>query len=148
MTAQRYGRIDPVGGLQVTFAGQPVTVPIERHGFAWGPEDFDAFELVGEYRLAKGATEIRTKGIGVPLVVIRRRCEQEQFYRKRQAFSATVVLRSRDDCLSPFADPFGDNVPTGSFVLEFYNAAHITRLDDCPRGWPLASDLTAPWRGN
>ena len=97
MTAQRYRRWDPTSGLQIFRDGQPMTVPVERFGFDLGAEDFNSFELIGEYRLSKYDKAVRSDGLGVPLVVKRVRCEKEEFFRQVQPFSATAVLRLRGD---------------------------------------------------
>ncbi len=144
VTAQRYGRLDPVTGLQVFDGDQSLVIPVELHGFAWSAEDFNDLELVGEYELAKHAKATRSEGIGVPLVVRRKRCETESFFRKVHPFAATAVLRTR--CLLDAASAViaGGNLPEQELVLEFYNPANNTHLTGMPQRWTLARDLTAP----
>ena len=143
VTAQRHGRLDPGTGLHVVHRNQPLTIPVELHGFAWTAEDFNDMELVGEYQLSKHAKSTQTDGIGVPLVVRRRRCENEAFYRKVHPFAATAVLRTRCG-LGATNIVERDNLPAEELVLEFYNPAHCTHLAGMPKHWSLAADLTAP----
>ncbi len=143
-TAQQFGRFDPRHGLHVTSNGQPLTIPASLYGFSWSTADFNELQLVGDYQLGKQLSTIRSPGIGVPLVVIRRRPTQERFFRKDQAFAATVVLRVRDEVVASPNEIAPDDPLSGSVVLEFYNTAHATRLHESYLRWPLASDLTAP----
>jgi pimeloyl-ACP methyl ester carboxylesterase len=144
MTAQRYHRWDPTSGLQIFRQGQPLTVQVERYGFTWGAEDFNAFELIGEYRLSKYDKALRSEGLGVPLVVKRVRCEREEFFRNTQPFSATAVLRLRGDVAAACVTGNKDEDRARDFVLEFYNPVHCKRLAATTSRWPLARDLTAP----
>ncbi|HEY5312449.1 MAG TPA: alpha/beta fold hydrolase [Pirellulales bacterium] len=143
MTAQRHHRLDPASGLKILQDGQFVTIPIKHYGFAWSAEDFNELKLVGEYRLTKHARPLRGVGLGVPLVVIRHRCEPEEFFRPSQAFAATAVLRPRGDVRSACRIASEDNSECNEFVLEFYNPAHCTRLATTTGRWLLARDLTA-----
>ncbi len=143
-TAQRYRRWNPTSGLQIFHDGQRMTVPVERFGFAWGAEDFNSFELIGEYRLSKYDKPVRSDGLGVPLVVKRVRSEREEFFRRIQPFSATAVLRLRGDVASSCEIYNKDEDRARYFVLEFYNPAHCTRVAATTSRWPLARDLTAP----
>jgi hypothetical protein len=150
VTAQRYHRLDPMTGLTVFQDGKQLTIPVELYGFAWSAEDFNQIELVGEYELTKHAKDVTMSGVGVPLVVVRRRCYDEQFFRRVQPFAATAVLRSR--CRVTAFDPFADIRPfdeiggttTQELVLEFYNPATCTHLAGAGDRWSLAGDLTAP----
>ena len=143
-----------------SFLWQPA--PEDSHMFAWlclVAEDFNELELVGDYRLGKGARSVTTDGIGVRLVVVRRRCEQEEFYRKTQPFAATAVLRTR--CTLRSATTVDGTTLAGSalvgpvlaapllrtepqLVLELYNPANCKYLAGENRRWALATDLTAP----
>ena len=38
-TAQRFHRLDPLTGLRVFYNHQPLTIPVQLHGFAWSVED-------------------------------------------------------------------------------------------------------------
>jgi pimeloyl-ACP methyl ester carboxylesterase len=138
MTAQRYRRLDPTTGLTVFHDGQPLTIPVQLHGFQWTAEDFNQLEVIGEYELTKTAKEVTMSGVGVPLVVVRRRCYDEQFYRRVQPFAATAVLRSRPGCNDPTASAMQE------LVLEFYNPSQCTHLAGADKRWALAGDLTAP----
>jgi pimeloyl-ACP methyl ester carboxylesterase len=144
MTAQRFHRLDPTSGLQVFYQNQSLTIPVELHGFAWKAEDFNELELVGDYKLGNGARSVRTDGIGVPLVVLRHRCEHEQFYRKIQPFAATAVLRTRCavETVGHVAGPV--QLANQELVLEFYNPASCTHLVGADRRWTLAGDISAP----
>lgn len=145
LTAHRFGRLDPVTGLHVVQNDQPLTVPVELHGFAWTAEDFNELELIGDYRLNKYTRPVKADGVGVPLLVRRCRKEDERFFRRVQPFSATAVLRTRaaqvstPDVVEPAAPPELE------LVLEFYNPANCRHLCDSDPRWVLAGDLTAPF---
>ncbi len=116
------------------------------HGFSWTPEDFNEWELVGEYQLNGYSRPVRNEGVGVPLLVRRCREEDERFFRRVQPFAATAVLRTR-----AIPEPTGtvafeeDHVSDAEVVLEFYNPAHCQHLVDRHERWMVAGDLTAPW---
>jgi len=159
-TAQRFGRIDP-RGLHVVAHEKPLRVPLTLHGFAWTAEDFNAIEVVGENRLGKHTKAVRTEGVGVPLVVLRHRPEDEEFHRRVQPFAATAVLRTRlvVDVAEPKVDGAAESdvavpdvaaataashVAHEELVLEFYNPASNTHLIGKNTRWKLAGDQTAP----
>ena len=143
ISAQRFGRFDSIG-LKTFVQGKLVVVPISLYGFAWRAEDFNAFEVVGENRLGKHAQVVRTEGIGVPLVVLRKRTEEEKFYRHVQPFAATAVLRTRHAVNKSNVASDGIHRLDEEIVLEFYNPAHRTHLNGKNERWALAGDLTAP----
>lgn len=146
VTAQRHRRLDPTSGLHVVYEDRPITVPVELHGFSWTAEDFNEWELVGEYRLNGYSRPVRNDGVGVPLLVRRCRAEDEQFHRRVQPFAATAVLRTRAIPESTEAVGFEeDEVADAEVVLEFYDPAHCRHLVGKHERWIVAGDLTAPW---
>lgn len=145
VTARRFRRLDPVSGLHVVQDDRPLTIPVELHGFAWSAEDFNELELVGDYRLNGYTKPVRSEGVGVPLLVLRCRAEDERFFRRVQPFSATAVLRMR---AVEFATTDAAEIasePDAEMVLEFYNPANCRHLAGADRRWETAGDLTAPF---
>ncbi|MBS0210199.1 MAG: alpha/beta fold hydrolase [Planctomycetes bacterium] len=159
VTADRFHKIDPDRGLQVLDHGRQVIVPIERLGFAWSSEDFNGFELVGEYKIGKRSPTTRTTGLGVPLVVKRLRCQRDEFYREVQPFAATAVLCPREP--RPIAQrssrgraASATNEPEivtpellsaeTCFELRLYNPLNCAQVELTSGRWPLAGDQTAP----
>ena len=139
-TGQRFNRLDPRRGLEVQHAGRRLYTPTAYHGFAWRPDDFDCLELVGDYRSGELTHLYRKSGLGLPVVVVRRRAEREQFYRPEQSFAATALLQPSGPRVA--AD---SPLPSAGFVLKFVNPASVDAIGaaDCPIC--LAADLTSPF---
>ncbi len=129
-TAQKFGRLNPSGGLSVKTPGGMLDVPVAYHGFAWQPSDFNSLVLVGDYRAPDLSHKHRHVGLGVPLVAIRQRQHEERFRGKRQYFAATAVLRRVDQ--------------TSSMVLEFYNPLESRFVAMGRQQFHLKTDTTAP----
>jgi len=140
VTAERSGRLDPVQGLQVVGPAGPTCVGVDYHGFAWQPFDFNHFEIVGDYDAPALERTYRQDGLGVPLVVVRKRACQERFFRKQQPFPATVLLLPRAAVCNCGIRPESE----APFTLTFCNPGSINQVAIDPGVVPLAGDLTAP----
>jgi hypothetical protein len=133
------GQLDPRRGLQVTTANGPTRIPIQYHGFAWQPEDFNHWSPVGDYDDEHLARKHQRTGWGVPLVIVRQRDADERFMTRSLPFSATALLRPATNA-RPGADP-----PSAPQVLEVFNPLAVKTLPkDDGQSTPLAADLSAP----
>lgn len=141
-SAQRHGRWNPRLGLMVQGAGGLTPVPAVYHGFAWEPGDFQELAPVGSYEVPQMNRQIRSAGLGVPLVVVRRATPAKPFLKSVQSFAATAVLHPPStDSATP---PLGDGRSPG-FVLDFINPLNTGVLPDGPSDVRLARDLSAPF---
>jgi len=124
--ANRAGRLDPRGRLTIVTAHGVEFVPISYYGFAWKPGDFSQVLPAADFR---GDLEHHyyTPGLGVSLVAVRQACGEETYFRQRQSFALSAVLR-----------PAGDEA-----ALEFYNPLVFGAVAAGPTAWPLDRDLTA-----
>ncbi len=124
--ANRAGRLDPRGRLTVNTAHGVHVVPISYYGFAWQPGDFSQILPAADFH---GDLEHHyyTPGLGVSLVAVRQSCAEETYFRQRQSFALSAVLR-----------PVGDEA-----ALEFYNPLVFGAVAAGPTAWPLDRDLTA-----
>ena len=108
-------------------------------GGIWSPEDFDRFEFVSDYEMKGLKNHYQTRGLGVPLIAVRRSYKGEpaaaQYYPADLSFPVTAFLR-----------PLGGNVAAGrnQGLLELYDplATMDTRVGYL--NVPLESDLTTP----
>ena len=125
--ANRAGCLDPRGGLTVMTAQGPQVIPICNHGFAWKPADFSRVLPASEFRKDDLEHHYYTPGLGVSLVAVRESCGEETYYRQRQAFPVTAVLRPAD----------------GGAVLDFYNPLVFGAIPVGPYAMPLDRDLSA-----
>src|SRR5208283_20031 len=103
--ANRYGRLDPRGRLTIGTKYGCREVPIDYFGFAWKPGEFCQVIPAADFNRDKLRHYYYSPGIGTSLVAVRQaRCDEE-FFRERQTFPVTAVLRPAP----------------GGAVLEFYN---------------------------
>lgn len=122
------GRLDPAAGLTIVKAGKSRMVPCRFHGFAWQPEDFQEWLVVGSYSHRSISRSITSPGVGVPLVIVHNSSPSEQasdFLLSASSFGATAVLQ-----------------PDGS-ALDLYNPLCETACCLGSEKFPLARDLTA-----
>lgn len=130
--AQHFGRLDLSGDLHV----QGSVVPVRRHGFVWGAEDFQRFVPPPLDLPPLLHCRHTRNGCGVPLVV--QRCRQSddplerRFFPRESSFAATAVLR------------FADRDDRASAVLELHDPLRVASISAQKCELPLASDLTAP----
>ena len=113
-------------------------------GNTWHAEDIGRFEFVSDYEINGLRNHYRMRGLGVPLIAVRRRYTNEpavaQYYPTDLSFPVTVFLRPLPD-----SDPGTEQRGTHHRgVLELYDSltAPETRIAD--RLVPLESDLTTP----
>ncbi len=136
VSGQRHGRLDPRRSLVVQSAGGKV-VPIAYHGFAWRPCDFNELVPAANHQSGEITQHHLAPGLGLPLVGVRAGAgHDEEFFRPRQPFAVTAVLRP----VTASSPEFG----ACESVLELYNTYSISRACWAGRGVPLARDLTAP----
>jgi pimeloyl-ACP methyl ester carboxylesterase len=126
---QMHQRLHPTSSLQVNIAGVPATIPMQYHGFAWEPADFQECTVVGAYANHMITERKISSGIGVPVVVKRTRApklpHESDFLPSTACFAATAVLK-----------------PDGS-GLALYNPITFETVEIEGRCLPLARDLTA-----
>ncbi len=124
--ANHFGRLDPRGRLTIDTKYGCRVVPISYYGFAWTPGDFCQLLPAADFH-----DDLRhyyyTPGIGTSLVAVRQASGDEEFFRERQSFPVTAVLRP---------------APDGA-VLEFYNPLLFDSLSVGPATLGLDRDLTA-----
>lgn len=126
--ASRYGRLDPRGRLTIASARGRQIVPITYYGFAWKPSDFCQLLPAADFERNDLRHYYHTPGIGMSLVGVRQAACDEEFFRSRQTFPVTAVLRP---------------TPSGT-VLEFYNPLTFDSISVGPDRLRLDRDLTAP----
>ena len=129
-TATRFGRFDSRSGLTVYGPQGGEQVAVQYNGFLWQPEDFNDFILVGDYPCDKILRKYGNEGLGVPILVVRRREFEEPLRKKEQAFPATVILRrtSEHNC-----------------VLELFDPIRVTQIHIGGRAVSIHRDLSAPF---
>jgi hypothetical protein len=141
ITGKQFGRFDPVRGLKIHGPHGCQHVAVNYHAFLWQPEDFNEFVLVGGYSTDELRTVYRSPGLGVPLLVKRKRNFDEPMRRREQAFSATVVLRNTPAVLR--TTPAEST--SQSFVLEFCDPVRVTQINLGDKTVAIRRDLSAPY---
>ena len=161
--AQRHGRWDPRMGILLHLPDGSRVLPVRYRGFAWTSADFQQLELIGEYPTTGLHQVQRREGLGVPLVVIRTREQEERFFEKVMPFSATALWKPgpaapNDNRLTPAGDvmslddamPLGDAMPTGDVmptggvgVLELLDPDTVTNVSIGAATYPLGADFSA-----
>jgi pimeloyl-ACP methyl ester carboxylesterase len=138
--AQQFGRFSP-DGIWVNAADGPRLLPIEYHGFAWRPSDFNEMRLADDYRRHDLRRHFVASGVGVPLVVVRKSRDQSLFFAPEHPFAATAVLQPRATTVTNH-DSAAARLPTDRLV--FYNSVVYDRVSFGDVTVPLERDLTAP----
>lgn len=120
---------------------------IEYAGFAWRADEFDEWNVVGEYHSKYLLHHYKRNGLGVPLVIVRNRRPDDQFLPVRTPFNATAVLRPldvevRDDCEAPAPDP-ETHVERLVGTLQLFNPDEFDDVDFRECQTKLAADWTA-----
>lgn len=139
----KHKRLDPQRGLDLRIPGAaPVRVVVNRYGFAWQAEDFNELQLAGDVPAGKLARHWREPGLGVPLIVLRRRKTERDFHGKAMPFAATAVLR-------PAGDPamLSSSTPPGTVagILDLYDPLRVSELELEGVVQPVARDTSAPY---
>ena len=130
ITAQRFGRWQPQQ-CQLTLANSnPLALPASYQGFTWGSKEFQDLQPCGDYESPKLSQAFRSRGLGIPLVVVRQTNSPQPFTQREQTFAATAVLR---------ADASGSGA-----LLEFYDPLRVTTVEVSGRQVALARDLDRP----
>jgi len=130
------------------------SMPVELHGFPWDYEDFQEIVFPGHYGNQRLKTSHQRDGIGVPVVVVRRRLSatedpRKSFLPQTSSFSATAVLSPNGEVLH-FFNPvtlrtvqYGDALDTHGVHPETESDEGTGLHDDSGIELPLAYDLTA-----
>lgn len=140
-SAQRFGRLDPAGELQVVTAMGLQTIPTSYRGFVWKPADFTRVEVVANSQPKELQRHYRTPGLGVPLVVIREGSDTERFLNRQTPFNATAVLRPSLAAIAGQAPPFG--TPSSHGPLEFHDPLRVTDVEFNGRHVAMATNTSA-----
>ncbi len=144
-TAIRYRRLDPRGYLAIVDGGGQRAVPIDYQGFAWQPHEFCQVMPARDFQASDLQCHYRSCGLGVSLVAVRHACGQELFYRPKQPFPATAILRPLHS-----ADRLADapavtaQARCGEAVLTFYNPHQFHSVHVGAAVVGIERDLSAP----
>lgn len=88
------GTFDPQRGILFTRSdGSPAFIQVKHHGFPWKQEDFNEVHVIHDPVDAKLARYWSDPGLGVPMVIVRRRQKKEEFLGPAIPYSATGILR-------------------------------------------------------
>ena len=133
MATGKAGALNLVSGVRKLPVGT-LAITLDLTAFPWSLENFERFESVDRYVVRGISIRNRTKGIGSPLIGVRKKSREVPFV---QAVPATIFLRINGN----LAD-----VTQGSATasLEFYSAYDENLLDVQGRHPPLETDTTTP----
>ncbi len=141
-TATRFGRLQPDRGLLINTPIGTQLIRIELHGFVWKPADFNRINVVSALSLQNTLENHYTcNGLGVPLVITRKRTEDERFFLNETPFAATAVLRPSLAVLAGRAPPVG--TPTSHGPLELYDPLRVATVTLHGQPVKLACDTSA-----
>jgi pimeloyl-ACP methyl ester carboxylesterase len=140
-SAQQFCRFSP-DGIMVNAAEGPRLVPIEYHGFAWQPQDFDELRGAADYRRSEIRRHFLASGVGVSLVVVRKDREEPLFFAADHPFAATAVLKPA--ATSARGPNYAAARQATDLSLAFYNPLVYDRITLGDVSVPLERDLTAP----
>lgn len=130
LEGHRLGRFQAASGLRLVRNGKELFLPVDFEGFAWQPEDFQAWRSVDFYQQKSLSNNYRADGVGTPLVAVRRnptagRVGTGDFLPPASAIGVTAVL-----------------APDGS-SLKLLNPLVCAQAELDGALYPLQRDLTA-----
>jgi pimeloyl-ACP methyl ester carboxylesterase len=147
----RYQRLDPQRGLVIQAPdGRTGQIRIVHNGFPWQPEDFNELELIRRLPTDEVTNYWEQEGLGIPMVVLRSRAQDDRYLAKTIPFSATAVLRPATAPPALAAIEGGTGTFTSSASpavlgdLEFHDPLRVPHIDLGTHERPLARDLSAP----
>ncbi|MFO7902613.1 MAG: alpha/beta hydrolase [Pirellulaceae bacterium] len=140
-SAQRFGRLDPQGGLQVVTPMGPRTIATSYHGFLWQPADFTRVEVAADSGPKKLRHNYSRCGLGVPLVVIREGSKNERFLEDTTPFNATAILRPSLAAIAGQAPPTGAASSHG--LLEFHDPLRVKTVSFNGKRIAMATNTSA-----
>jgi pimeloyl-ACP methyl ester carboxylesterase len=130
---------------RVALAAQGVRLTIVRGSEFLSPESFDEFLFVDDYAIRNLDDQIKTPGVGVPLIALRRfdlrqlesRQGEAKFLMPRQVYPMTALLKLDPPPTGSTGEPYG-------LRLELHDPLLERKVEQGGRLEPLASDLTTP----
>jgi pimeloyl-ACP methyl ester carboxylesterase len=138
--AQLFDRLDSCRELTIPARdGSNFTLSISHHGFTWKPEEFGPLMLCEDYRPEGLGTQVRTYGLGVPLIATRKAPTPDPnrgLYPLGVSFPVTAFFRF-DGGLSALQTQRAGR-------LELYNPLTVQGIDVGGVRTPLETDLTTP----
>jgi hypothetical protein len=135
---QRFKRLDPSTGLTIRHGGQERLIPIAKHGFVWQTDDFGKLVPIGRYETNALRNKYQSRGIGLPLVVVRSSKIDRPLVRPTGVFPATLVMRTEQQTPSAI-----DRDESGC-RLELYDPLRIETIESGGTARAIAKDLSAP----
>ncbi len=148
--ADRVGWIDKATGIKLPAGNGYRIVEFEYINFQRTADDFDAWQVVGDYQSDYLLTKHRQPGLGVPLVVVRKRRQGDRWHPPETPFSATAILRPEGE-MSLFEATREADTPDDTYVeqvvarLELYDPRVSGDVEFRCAQVPLAKDTTAPY---
>lgn len=148
--ADRTGMIDKQVGIKLPVNGGYRIVEFEYANFQRTAEDFDHWQIVGDYQSKYLLTKHRQPGLGVPMVAIRDRKKADKWYPAEVPFAVTGILRPESevclyDATTEAPVPDGTHVEQIVAKLELYDPRFTGDVEFKCRQVPLAKDTTAPY---
>lgn len=140
----RDGRLVPGATHSIETRRNRWQMTVVPRGLRWDPEDFGRVEFASDYEVTGLRNHFRTFGLGVPLIAVRQRHDDEsrseRFYPQELSFPVTVFLRL------PHVERGGRTPASGEHhaLLELYDPLAATDTEVCGARVPLESDLSKP----
>jgi pimeloyl-ACP methyl ester carboxylesterase len=143
--AQHEGSFIPGTSFSFESCGRVIDLSIVSRGFSWRADDFASFRFVSDFDLKGLTNQHRTRGLGVPLIAVRRsgvqQPEIEQYYAKGFSFPVTAFLRLDSSAVTS-RDPHAPRRIQA--VLELYDPLEVQAIQFGDRSVPLESDISTP----
>ncbi len=136
---QRFKRLDPSKGLTIHRGGQERLIPISINGFVWQADDFDQLVPIGRYETNALRHKFQRRGIGVPLVVVRRSDVDRPLMSRSGVFHATLVMRPEHQ-----NNPDATGRDLTRCRLELYDPLRVDTIEFAGAAPAIAKDLSAP----
>jgi len=128
--AHKHNRVQISKGIRICLNNTTYFLPLVTHDFPWQIADFNDWRVVGQYASRDITTSKISSGVGVPLVVVRQRC---------QAFLNAACAFVPDQITFPATALLSDD----GMALELFNPLQLDQVEIGGRPQPLANNLTA-----
>lgn len=162
---QDKGRLDPHKDLVVVRGPNPyrrLQINLDHQAGPWKAEDFDQLLIVGDYDTSEISRRYKREGLGVPLVAIRLRrndnTPRDAFLAPRQSFAVTAVLHpdldellgkpkaaAKSDIEQVALNPSLRAMAESSARIELIDPLRTATVELGSRSLPLAGDFSAPF---
>lgn len=138
--AQKNNRFAPGATLRLPISGRSIQFVVTPGQSSWEPRHYGRFEFVSDFDVEGLAQRHHTRGLGVPLIAVRKQCtdrpEIDRYYAEDLSFPVTAFVR--------FLEGSESAVHGRNCQLELHNPFESQCIAVHGLTVPLHTDITTP----